>query len=178
MFAAQVKQAEHEAHAAAQQQATQEVEEDLSLFEIQRRCNIKRNQQRMASMGLVAKPLPLTGLCDASLLFCSCNSSTATMVHCCCEMRKDCKQCNVLQVGLCSCSMRYHTAVCAAAYSSLPLRVSVHLECCSALQQQETLSQGCTKVCSQSILHHLLLACWYERTNAGRLATHSCIHGG
>jgi len=60
----QERQAEHEAGAAAQQQAAEEEDqEDMSLFEIQRRANIKRNQQRMASMGLPTKAasLPLPG---------------------------------------------------------------------------------------------------------------------
>ncbi|DBA96588.1 TPA: hypothetical protein ACH3X1_015451 [Trebouxia sp. C0004] len=53
------KQAERQATAAAREEADeQEEEEDLPLFEIQRRANIKRNRQRMASMGLSSKKLP------------------------------------------------------------------------------------------------------------------------
>ena len=46
--------------AAAEQQhaADAEEEEDLSLFEVRRRANIKRNQARMASMGLTNAALP------------------------------------------------------------------------------------------------------------------------
>ncbi|KAL0049698.1 hypothetical protein WJX82_007869 [Trebouxia sp. C0006] len=53
------KQAEQQATAAAREEADeQEEEEDLPLFEVQRRANIKRNRQRMASMGLSSKKLP------------------------------------------------------------------------------------------------------------------------
>ena len=55
----QEKQAEHETAAAAQQQAAEEEDEDISILEVQRRANIKRNQQRMASMGLSTKSLSL-----------------------------------------------------------------------------------------------------------------------
>lgn len=55
----QEQQAQQGAAAAEQQHAAQaEEEEDLSLFEIRRRANIKRNQERMASMGLTPPPLP------------------------------------------------------------------------------------------------------------------------
>ncbi len=55
----QEKQAEQQATAAAREEADeQEEEEDLPLFEVQRRANIKRNRQRMASMGLSSKTLP------------------------------------------------------------------------------------------------------------------------
>ncbi len=55
----QEKQAEQQATAAAREEADeQEEEEDLPLFEVQRRANIKRNRQRMASMGLSSKKLP------------------------------------------------------------------------------------------------------------------------
>ena len=57
----QDKQAEQGANVAAQEQAAeQEEEEDLSLFEIQRRANIKRNRQRMATMGLSSKSLEVS----------------------------------------------------------------------------------------------------------------------
>jgi len=61
----QEKQAEQQATAAAREEADeQEEEEDLPLFEVQRRANIKRNRQRMASMGLSSKkpPASLPGL--------------------------------------------------------------------------------------------------------------------
>lgn len=55
----QEKQAQQEVAAAEQQRAAQaEEEEDLSVFEIRRRANIRRNQERMASMGLTPPPLP------------------------------------------------------------------------------------------------------------------------
>jgi len=55
----QEKQAEQQATAAAREETDeQEEEEDLPLFEVQRRANIKRNRQRMASMGLSSKKLP------------------------------------------------------------------------------------------------------------------------
>ena len=54
----QEKQAQQDVAAAEQQHAAQaEEEEDLSVFEIRRRANIRRNQERMASMGLTLPPL-------------------------------------------------------------------------------------------------------------------------
>ena len=54
---AQEKQAhEQEAEAAAEQAARQEEEASLTGLEAQRRANIKRNQQRMAAMGLQVTP--------------------------------------------------------------------------------------------------------------------------
>lgn len=54
---AQEKQAhEQDAKAAAEQAARQEEEASLTGLEAQRRANIKRNQQRMAAMGLQVTP--------------------------------------------------------------------------------------------------------------------------
>ena len=57
LFLWQEKQAQQDVAAAEQQHAAQaEEEEDLSVFEIRRRANIRRNQERMASMGLTPPP--------------------------------------------------------------------------------------------------------------------------
>ena len=74
----QEQQAEQGAKVMAQEQAAeQEEEEDLPLFEIQRRANIKRNRQRMANMGLSSKLLEVSAVgqsCTPSTVFLHCVS--------------------------------------------------------------------------------------------------------
>lgn len=58
-MALQERQAEQDAAAVEERHAAEaEEEEDLSLFEVRRRANIKRNRERMASMGLSPAALP------------------------------------------------------------------------------------------------------------------------
>lgn len=59
LFIWQEKQAQQHVAAAEQQHAVHaEEEEAMSVFEMRRRANIRRNQERMASMGLTPPPLP------------------------------------------------------------------------------------------------------------------------
>jgi len=79
----QEKQAELQTTAAAREEADeQEEEEDLPLFEVQRRANIKRNRQRMASMGLSSKKLPasLPGLSFLHLFLYSLSGTLLLMI--------------------------------------------------------------------------------------------------
>ena len=62
----QDRQAQQDVAAAEQQHAAQaEEEQDLSVFEIRRRANIRRNQERMASMGLTPPLLPGHSTCSS-----------------------------------------------------------------------------------------------------------------